>query len=81
MMKLYDRGEVREDLWQLLLLNSRTPELLDGDLLAMVGSTQIGAERVIALAEELGESGYFTHLDGILDHADRRMREAIGCGS
>ncbi len=76
-MKLYDRGEVREDLWQLLLLNSRTPELLDGDLLAMVGSTQIGAERVIALATELGESGYFTHLDGILDHADRRMREAI----
>ncbi len=76
-MKLYDRGEVRDDLWQLLLLNSRTPELLDGDLLAMVGSTQIGAERVIGLAGELGESGYFTHLDGILDHADRRMREAV----
>ncbi|MDA3039928.1 MAG: hydantoinase B/oxoprolinase family protein [Actinomycetota bacterium] len=76
-MKLYDRGELREDLWQLLLLNSRTPELLDGDLLAMVGSTQIGAERVIALAAELGEPGYFAHLDGILDHADRRMREAI----
>ncbi len=76
-MKLYDQGEVREDLWQLLLLNSRTPELLDGDLLAMVGSTQIGAERVIALAAELGEAGYFAHLAGILDHADRRMREAI----
>ncbi|MDH4144593.1 MAG: hydantoinase B/oxoprolinase family protein, partial [Acidimicrobiia bacterium] len=76
-MKLYDRGEVRDDLWQLLLINSRTPELLDGDLLAMVGSTQIGAERVVALASELGEAQYFAHLAGVLDHADRRMREAI----
>ena len=76
-MKLYDRGEVREDLWQLLLINSRTPELLDGDLLAMVGSTRIGGERVAALAAELGLDSYFAHLDGILGHADRRMREAI----
>ena len=76
-MKLYDRGEVRDDLWQMLLINCRTPELLDGDLLAMVGSTRIGSERVAALAEELGLESYFSHLNGILDHADRRMREAI----
>ena len=43
-LKLVDRGEVRDDLWELLLINSRTPELLDGDLRAMLGSTQIGAE-------------------------------------
>lgn len=76
-MKLYDQGEVRPDLWQLLLINSRTPDLLDGDLLAMVGSTQIGGERVSALATELGLDSYFAHLEGILDHADRRMREAV----
>jgi len=76
-MKLVDRGELRDDLWQLLLINSRTPELLDGDLLAMLGSTRIGGERVSALAAELGLGSYFAHLDGILDHADRRMREAI----
>ncbi len=76
-LKLYEGGQVRRDLWKLLLLNCRTPELLDGDLLAMVGSTQIGADRVRALAQELGSSAYSAHLDGILDHADRRMREAI----
>ncbi|MEM7339438.1 MAG: hydantoinase B/oxoprolinase family protein [Actinomycetota bacterium] len=76
-MKLYDRGTVRDDLWELLLINCRTPELLDGDLLAMVGSTRIGGERVAALAAELGLDAYFTHLDGVLDHAERRLREAI----
>ena len=28
-LKLVDRGEVRDDVWELLLINSRTPELLD----------------------------------------------------
>ena len=44
-LKLIERGAVRDDLWQLLLINTRCPELLDGDLRAMLGSTRIGAER------------------------------------
>ena len=76
-MKLIDRGEVRDDVWELLLINSRTPELLDGDLRAMLGSTQIGAERVVALTNELGNRAYLAYLDGVLDHADRRMRAAV----
>jgi N-methylhydantoinase A len=76
-LKLAERGVIREDLWELLLLNSRTDDLLDGDLRAMLGSTQIGAERVAALVEELGLDGYLGYLAGICDHADRRFREAI----
>ena len=76
-LKLIEAGRVRTDLWELLLLNCRTPELLDGDLLAMAGSTRIGAERVAAVVDDLGLDRYFAHLDGILDHADRRMGQAI----
>ena len=76
-MKLVDRGEVRDDVWKLLLINSRTSELLDGDLRAMLGSTRVGGERVAALAGELGLDSYFAHLAGVLDHADARMREAV----
>ena len=76
-LKLVDRGEVRDDVWELLLINSRTPELLDGDLRAMLGSTQIGAERVNALTEELGVKAYLRYLDGVLDHAEKRMRAAV----
>ena len=76
-MRLIEQGKVREDLWELLLINCRTPELLDGDLLAMLGSTNIGGERVIALANELGVDAYLSYLAGVLNHADRRMRVAI----
>ena len=76
-LKLIEGGAVRDDLWELLLINCRTPELLDGDLLAMIGSTRIGAERVIALATELGIDDYQAYLDGVLNHGERRLRAAI----
>ncbi len=76
-LKLIDRGTVRDDLWKLLLINSRTADLLDGDLRAMLGSTEVGARRVAALVGELGVDSYFEHLAGVLDHADARMRQEI----
>ena len=56
-LRLIERGRLRRDLWQLLLLNSRCADLLDGDLKAMLGSTQIGAEQMPALADDLGPDG------------------------
>ena len=76
-LRLVERGETRRDLWDLLLLNSRCPDLLDGDLLAMMGSTRIGADEMEALAADLGPRERTRYLEGILDHAERRMRAAI----
>jgi N-methylhydantoinase B len=77
-LRLIEGGRTREDLWQLLMLNSRCPELIDGDLRAMLGATQIGAEQVAELAAELGPEGVLGYFEGILDHADRCLRAALG---
>ena len=76
-LKLVQAGEMRDDLWRFLLLNSRTPDLMDGDLHAMMGSTRIGTERISALIEELGLEEGEAYMEGILSHADRFFRSAI----
>jgi N-methylhydantoinase B len=76
-MRLVDAGVVRGDLWRMLLLNTRCPELLDGDLRAMLGATEVGAREIRRSAEDIGTSEIVACFDGVLDHADRRMREAI----
>jgi N-methylhydantoinase B len=76
-LRLIEGGHLRRDLWDLLMLNSRCPDLLDGDLKAMLGSTEIGAEEFLALAGELGSQSCLSYLEGILDYADRRMRTAL----
>ncbi len=76
-VRLVGEGKIHEDLWSLLLLNSRTPNLMDGDLRAMLGSTRIGLEQVVMLAQEIGDEvaeGYFA---GILDAGERHMRAEI----
>ncbi len=76
-LKLIEAGKVRDDLWRLLMLNTRLPEALDGDLRAMIGSTRIGAERLALLVEELGVERADDFFEGILAHADRRFQACI----
>ncbi len=89
-MQLFREGELRSDLWQLLLLNTRTPDLLDGDLRAMLGSTHIGAGRLLELVEDLSTAGAsdgpnrtagvdaaLAVFDAVCSHAERRFRARI----
>ncbi|MER9858826.1 MULTISPECIES: hydantoinase B/oxoprolinase family protein [unclassified Mesorhizobium] len=77
-LRLYERGRIREDLWRLLLLNSRTPDLLDGDLAAMAGSTRTARDGVAVIVKEYGVAETKAVFRAILDHAQVIMREMIG---
>lgn len=76
-LKLIDAGKRRDDLWRLLLLNSRCPELMDGDLGAMLGSTKIGADRMAHVLLQLGAEHADTYLNAVLDYGEVRMRQAL----
>jgi N-methylhydantoinase B len=76
-LKLVERGRLRDDLFRLLLINSRTPDLLEGDLGAMLGSVRIGVERLAGILGELGGDCGSAVLEALLDHGERRLRQEI----
>ena len=76
-LRLAERGVVRDDLWQLLMINCRTPHFLDGDLRAMMGSTRVGTEMIAERFESLGIDEGMACIEGILDHAGERLRREI----
>jgi N-methylhydantoinase B len=76
-LKLYDRGSPREDVIELYLLNMRYRELLQGDLLAQLGSIEKGKERLIELCREYGVEEVKRYASAIIDYADRRMSDEI----
>ena len=76
-LRLIEGGELRDDVWRLLMLNTRTPDLLDGDLRAMLGSTLIGASRLIELASDIGLDEALEAFDEVCEHADQRFRQRI----
>jgi N-methylhydantoinase B len=76
-LRIAERGVLREDVIRLLVANTRCPDLVAGDLHAMLGSTRIGAERLCALAADTGIEGAVRLLPELLDWAERRMRAEV----
>lgn len=70
-------GRVKEEVEELILANTRTPEERKGDLRAQMGALMVGARRFRALVEDWGED--FEEMEReLLDYAERLTRETLG---
>jgi len=76
-LKLYDAGELRDDVLKLVTTNVRHPHDFMGDLRAMIGSARVGERRLLALIEEYGSKTVMESVDEILDGAERQARACI----
>jgi N-methylhydantoinase B len=77
-LKLYDRGELRRDVMQMIATNVRHPRDFRGDLAAMIGSAHVGKRRFLALADEFGWETTLAGIEAVLDGAERQTRAVIG---
>jgi N-methylhydantoinase B len=76
-LKLYDRGELREDVLETIVLNVRHPRDFRGDLAAMIGSARVGERRLLALLDELGSARAHAAIEAVLDGAERQVSAVI----
>jgi N-methylhydantoinase B len=76
-LKLYDAGELRDDVMHMLATNVRHPHDFLGDLRAMIGSAKIGERRLRALLDEHGRKLLEAAVGEILDGAERQARACV----
>ncbi len=76
-IRLYDRGERREDLLRMLAANVRHPRDFHGDLAAQIGSIHIGERRLGALMSEYGGDVVSSAVNAILDGSERQARAVV----
>jgi N-methylhydantoinase B len=76
-LRLYDRGQVRRDLLEMIATNVRHPRDFRGDLAAMIGSAHLGERRLLTLAQEFGWQVTDAAIEAVLDGAERQARAAI----
>ncbi|HEX5320089.1 MAG TPA: hydantoinase B/oxoprolinase family protein [Stellaceae bacterium] len=76
-LKLYDRGELRRDVMEMIVTNVRHPRDFRGDLAAMIGSAHVGERRFLALANEFGWTVTKDAVEAVLDGAERQTRAVI----
>jgi len=77
-LKLYDRGELRDDLLNMIATNVRHKSDFIGDLNAMIGSARVGARRMEELVAEYGFDTTMAAIDHILESSEAQCRARIG---
>ncbi len=77
LVKIFSRGELLEDIHEIVLLNSRTPRERWGDLQAQYAASATGVRRVSETFERFGGPTVAAGVEMILDYAERRTRAAI----
>ena len=76
-VKLLERGKINRDVWDIVLLNVRTPEEREGDLAAMIGANRTGERRLGDIVAKYGWAEVTRYIDELLDYTERMTRHVI----
>jgi N-methylhydantoinase B len=76
-IKLYEAGRLRDDLLDMLALNTRNGRDFRGDLAAMVGAAHLGERSMSRLFAEFGGPTVNAAVELILDSAEQQTRAVI----
>ena len=76
-VKIFERGEERKDVFNLIMTNVRIPETQRGDLLSMIGAARIGEKRARVLYDTYGEQMLNTFIEDLMGYGEFMMREEI----
>ena len=79
-VQLYCAGERRRDIFELFLLNSRTPHFGEGDLFAQMAAVERGVRRVQELFDRFGAETMSAKIEEMLSATERRTRQKIRSG-
>ena len=76
-IKICEKGEMRRDVLRMLSANNRLPDVMEGDLNAMIGACKVGEERILRLVEKYGLATVLEAVQYMLDYSERRVRAEI----
>jgi N-methylhydantoinase B len=77
-VKIRKAGKDVEEVWKLLLANTRTPRQNFGDLSAMIGCVDLGVSRIVEIVRKYGKNVFIETCEDLKDYAERRMRAELG---
>ena len=76
-VKIFDRGELQQDILEFIQLNCQVPDERLGDLRAQFAANRLGVRRFQALCGKYGVGTITCAGESLLDYAERQTRTAI----
>jgi N-methylhydantoinase B len=76
-VKLYRAGQLNEDLFRMVVANSRFGKAVEGDLNAQIASCHVGARELLRVIERFGLTTFKSCVERMLDHGEHVVREYL----
>jgi len=76
-IKLISKGEMIRSVMDIIKVNSRMPDVLEGDTWAAIASARIGAKRLIEIAEKYGVDTFESAMTSFLDLGEQVSLKAL----
>lgn len=75
-VKVYERGKLRKDVWNLIFANIRL-QIVEEDIKAQIGACTLGERRLQALVEKHGRECFEAHKQELFNATERMMKKEI----
>ncbi|MBI5922651.1 MAG: hydantoinase B/oxoprolinase family protein [Betaproteobacteria bacterium] len=76
-IKLIDRGQLRQDVWDTLLNMVRGPEMVALDLRSMIACNNVAKDRLLALVVKYGEATVDQACLTLIEQSETRLRQRL----
>jgi N-methylhydantoinase B len=76
-IRIYREGVLNEEAFRLFVRNSRFPEILRGDIRALMAACRMGEKRLAEIVERFGRAVTFATFARILDESEQAVRIAL----
>ena len=76
-VKLVEHGEVRNDIWNMILAMTRFPYMVGLDLRAMIAANNVAKRRFLELTDRYGTETVRRVMDQLIDSSERQLRERL----
>ncbi|MFP6734655.1 MAG: hydantoinase B/oxoprolinase family protein [Rhodospirillales bacterium] len=76
-IKIYSKGALNQAALDILMNNTRTPEMNFSDLMAIIAGCRAGEKRIIEMCARFGKETYKAACEALLERTNRAMRQLI----
>lgn len=76
-LKIYEKGEKRQDVFDMIVANNRLSHWLEGDLDAMIGACKLASRRIQQMLDQYGSEPMIGAIDERIQYTERRVRDEI----
>lgn len=76
-VKIISKGKPITPVMEVIKVNSRMPDVLEGDLWAAIASVRIGERRLMAIAEKYGTQTFAKAVEAFMDYGERVSRREL----